>query len=470
MLPRAELLSRLSILIALLLTACSPAAPAATSSSAGSTASTSAATAQPAAAAQPAGAGAFSVPSTPITLNVLWAAGGPQEAFLRNTVIPRFQAKYPNITVQFDTAPTNQIDQKVLTLAAGGGVPDVFWAFDYSAAAYVDKGLVAPIDPAAQGFASQDALVKGYLPNTLDGYMFNGKLYSTPFHEASFSLYLNLRQFKEAGLDPDKDAPKTWDDVIKLAQKLTKRDASGNITQSGFRWSVGDPNYLYRQLAPLVQQYGGDFLDANGKCIANSDAGVKALTFRNAFVTEYKTEDPTVTLNTPAAPLDDFVKEKVSMFLTASAGTDPWIQNGNPDLYNNQLYKAVPVPQMDPAHPATIAYAQSALISGRASADQQAAAQAFVADVISTPVDSFKAYGALSPTLAFRDSPEAKSYPNMDTFLTDLSRGKFAPRTAHYPEIRDAFGRAVDRVVLNHAEPKASLDQFCDDVNRAMSS
>jgi len=451
-----RVLDTVSILLALTVAACMPAAP-----------SPASPTAQPTTAIAPAAA---KVPSTPVTLSVLWAAGGPQEAFLREVVIPRFNRTYPNVAVQFDTAPTNQIDQKVLTSAAGGGAPDVFWAFDYSAAAYVQKGLVAPIDPAAQGFSSQDALISSYLPGTLAGYIFDGKLYSTPFHEASFSLYLNVRHFREAGLDPDKDAPKTWDDVIRVGKTLTKTDASGKIVQHGFRFSVNDPNYLYRQLAPLIQQYGGDILDANGKCIANSEAGVKALAFRNSFVTEHKTEDPTATLNTPSAPLDDFVKEKASMFLTASAGTDPWIMNGNPDLYNNRLFKAVPLPQVDPSKPATIAYAQSALISGRASGERQAAAQAFVADLISTPVDSFKAFGALSPTVAFRDSPEAKSYPSMDSFLTDLSRGKFAPRSAQYPEIRDAFGRAVDRVVLNRQDPKASLDQFCDDVNRAVAA
>jgi multiple sugar transport system substrate-binding protein len=487
-----RVIGTVSILLALSVVACTPAAPSPASPTAPPAAAKPttppAAAAQPttapAAAAQPTTApavaqpkapaptapAAAAVPNTPITLSVLWAAGGPQEAFLREVVLPRFNRKYPNVTVQFDTAPTNQIDQKVLTSAAGGGAPDVFWAFDYSAAAYVQKGLVAPVDPAAQGFASQDALIASYLPNTLAGYMFDGKLYSTPFHEASFSLYLNIRHFKEAGLDPDKDAPKTWDDVIRVAKTLTKTDASGKIVQHGFRFSVNDPNYLYRQLAPLVQQYGGDILDANGKCIANNEAGVKALAFRNSFVTEHKTEDPTSTLNTPSAPLDDFVKEKASMFLTASAGTDPWIMNGNPDLYNNHLFKAVPLPQVDPAKPATMAYAQSALISGRAPADRQAAAQAFVADLMSTPVESFKAFGALSPTAAFRDSPEAKSYPSMDSFMTDLSRGKFAPRSAHYPEIRDAFGRAVDRVVLNRQDPKASLDQFCDDVNRAVSA
>ena len=37
------------------------------------------------------------------------------------------------------------------------------------------------------------------------------------------SLYINNRLFREAGLDPVKDAPKTWDDVAKLNKVLTKR-------------------------------------------------------------------------------------------------------------------------------------------------------------------------------------------------------------------------------------------------------
>ena len=51
---------------------------------------------------------------------------------------------------------------------------------------------------------------KAYLPGALDGYIDNGKLYAVPPIASVFSLYINKKHFQEAGLDPDKDYPRTW--------------------------------------------------------------------------------------------------------------------------------------------------------------------------------------------------------------------------------------------------------------------
>jgi maltose-binding protein MalE len=189
--------------------------------------------------------------------------------------------------------------------------------------------------------------------------------------------------------------------------------------------------------------------------------------FRNDFVTKYKTEDPAVTLNTPAAPLEDFVKEAASMWLTSSAASDPWMRTGNPDPYNGG-YSAVPVPQFNPSKPATIVYGQSALISARSAPEKQIASQAFLAEALADSTEWLTRVGVVSPTKRLRESQAAKSYPYMDTFLTDLERSRFVPRITQYPEVRDAFGRAVDRVVFNKVDVKQSLDEFCTDVDRTL--
>jgi Bacterial extracellular solute-binding protein len=46
-----------------------------------------------------------------------------------------------------------------------------------------------------------------------------GVLYAVPIQMNAFSLFLNNRLFKEAGLDPQKDAPKSWEDVGRLSKK-----------------------------------------------------------------------------------------------------------------------------------------------------------------------------------------------------------------------------------------------------------
>ena len=59
-------------------------------------------------------------------------------------------------------------------------------------------------------------------------------------------LYWNKELFKEAGLDPNK-APANWNEMLAYAQKLTKRDTAGNVTQWGVQMpSSGFPYWLFQ--------------------------------------------------------------------------------------------------------------------------------------------------------------------------------------------------------------------------------
>ena len=58
-----------------------------------------------------------------------------------------------------------------------------------------------------------------------------------PFNSSAPVMYFNKNAFKEAGLDPEKTIW-TYDEVLAAAKKLTKKDASGKVTQYGvgFTW------------------------------------------------------------------------------------------------------------------------------------------------------------------------------------------------------------------------------------------
>ena len=59
-------------------------------------------------------------------------------------------------------------------------------------------------------------------------------------------LYWNKELFKEAGLDPEK-APDNWAEQVAFAEKLTKRDGAGNVTQWGVQMpSSGFPYWLFQ--------------------------------------------------------------------------------------------------------------------------------------------------------------------------------------------------------------------------------
>jgi sn-glycerol 3-phosphate transport system substrate-binding protein len=75
-----------------------------------------------------------------------------------------------------------------------------------------------------------------------------GKTWGVPFQRSTVVMYYNKELFKEAGLDPNKP-PATWAELKEAATKLTKKDASGKVTQWGVQIpSSGFPYWLFQTL------------------------------------------------------------------------------------------------------------------------------------------------------------------------------------------------------------------------------
>ena len=60
-----------------------------------------------------------------------------------------------------------------------------------------------------------------------------GKLFGLPMYQDSSLIAVNSRLLRDGGLDPKAADLKTWDDLVRYAERLTKRD-TGKITQVGF--------------------------------------------------------------------------------------------------------------------------------------------------------------------------------------------------------------------------------------------
>ena len=59
-----------------------------------------------------------------------------------------------------------------------------------------------------------------------------------PTEVSYYACYTNNAHWRDAGLDPVKDFPKTWEEMPGIAEKLTKRDANGVPRRRGydFNW------------------------------------------------------------------------------------------------------------------------------------------------------------------------------------------------------------------------------------------
>jgi multiple sugar transport system substrate-binding protein len=341
---------------------------------------------------------------------------------------------------------------------------DVFTVIDTLMPSYTTKNTLAPIRPEWLGYKNLDDMKKNYLPGSLDGYIYQGKLYGVPVIAAVFSLYINRKHFQEAGLDPDKDYPRTWDDIGRIGKKLVKMEGN-KMSREAFDFAMHSSTWTMWYFNSLIRQYGGEVLDASGKkCTANSEAGVNAMRVRSMYVQD-KISDPTVSVATNALPADDLPKGRVSMFIT-HAGS---VAQFGPEVMKDM--KVVPYPQVNPQKPVTPVYGFALAVNPQIPEAKQKLVHEFIKHVAKDPKGWYEKTSYPYPASNFLGLPgieEARKTRYLDVFMQDVRNGRFVQRSPQILEINEAMHRAMERVVLKGENPKASLDQACKEIDAAL--
>ena len=72
-------------------------------------------------------------------------------------------------------------------------------------------------------------------------------------------LLTNNTLWREAGLDPNKDFPKTWEELPAVAEKLTKRDANGVPIRRGFDFDWPIRHVSGSGISTMMHQLGANW-------------------------------------------------------------------------------------------------------------------------------------------------------------------------------------------------------------------
>jgi len=221
---------------------------------------------------------AASAEKKPVTLT-LWTHEDPNRQKMEEQFAAEYMAQNPHVTIKYSVFPSTKIQDLISSAYAAKNAPSIWNLELQKAYPLYTAGLVAPIPVQALGFKNEQALIDTYLPGMLDpvtdkdGKLFGkkGKIYGLPLEMVNFCIYLNKKIFRDAGLDPDKDYPKTWEDVMAVSEKIVKRNGD-IITRRGFDFRYGD--YLISWV-PMVEQLGGKVVSDDGKeAIVNTQAWI----------------------------------------------------------------------------------------------------------------------------------------------------------------------------------------------------
>ena len=176
--------------------------------------------------------------------------------------IAEFMEMNPHITVEYEVIPAD-FDQKLRTALAAGTGPDLFAQWNGDMGTFYAQGAIAPVAFEAIGYDSMQDFMDIYVApeNTLQGAIFEGELYGIPNELSIYGCFINNRLFEEAGLDPDADFPETWEEMLVVAETLTKRDEEGRLIQRGFDFSWSSSVWMFLEYGAMVRQLGGSELN-----------------------------------------------------------------------------------------------------------------------------------------------------------------------------------------------------------------
>jgi multiple sugar transport system substrate-binding protein len=239
-----------------LMAACAPAAaptaaPAKPADKPAAAAAPTAAPAKPAGAAAPAPtvpAATKAGAQAPVELRLHVRTGA--EGTKTEAGIAAFQAKNPGITVKLESFPGAEYQDKLLTMAAGATMGDLAFTHVGFYHQMADNGFWKDLNPLIK---SDNYDMSQFYQAGIDHITWNGVLYALPYkgHTGQSGIWYNKQMLAKENLDPP--APKTYDELVELGLKLTKR--TGDRTDT---WGYLYPGHGGWPLTAHLRAWGVD--------------------------------------------------------------------------------------------------------------------------------------------------------------------------------------------------------------------
>ncbi len=379
-----------------------------------------------------------------------WSATEAQGEAVERAMIQEYMAANPHVRITY-TGGLSQADSntKFITDAAAGGGPTIMGTDMASVRVFIENNLLSPAVPSAMCAASHQDIIDRYVSGTIDTYIFDGEVFGLPTQQNSWSFFVNNRKFTEAGLSLATDIPETWEEVAALQERFKKVDANGRITQKGFEYRYIAIQWYINMATLMMRNLEGEFFDADGKPIWNSDKGLQIVNTWKLNVI-----DPSATTNVSNSPYNDFASEQDVMSF-GGPNAIAFVEELNPEMAGN--ITVAPMPKAGPGP--NFLYGYPSVVNANASDAEKAAAWNFMNYMYSDPNRWFAATGLLQPLKDWYLLPAATEFLGLDVFIADMTKALPLASTPNYGALREAWKNLLDRVVLENQDPQASLDQ-----------
>jgi len=389
------------------------------------------------------------------------AVGGPVTKTI-DTMVSDFEKENPDIKIKAVYAGTYQESiVKALTAYKSGTPPTLAVLLSTDLFTLIDEDAIVPIDSVATAPADKE-WIGGFYKAFMENSQTQGKTWGIPFQRSTIVMFWNKSLFKEAGLDPEQ-GPKTWEETVAAAKKLTKTDANGNVSQWGIK--IPSTGFAYWIFQGMTTPNDTILMNGDGtQTYFNKPGAVEALQNWVDLSAKHKVM-PGGVIEWGTTP-KDFLEQKAAMV---------WTTTGN--LTNLRANASFPFGvAMLPAikHPGSPTGGGNFYLFNKTSPEQQKAALKFVR--WSTEPQRAAQWSIATGYVATR--PDAWETPEMKKYLQDVPAAGVARDQLQYSvaelsthdnqRVTKALNDNIQAALSGTKTPQAALDDAQKDADRIL--
>ncbi|MEH7248113.1 ABC transporter substrate-binding protein [Neobacillus niacini] len=186
------------------------------------------------------------------SVNIWYYYSGKQQE-LFDDLIKQYNDSQDQYTIKGEYVPFADTKKQLSIGVAGGTLPDLVIMDVVDNSAFAAQGVLADITDKVEEWGKADTLYEGPLKSAT----YQDKIYGLPVGSNALGLFYNEELLKAAGIQAP---PTTWDELVQVAQKLTKDGVKG------FAVSAVKTEEAAFQFYPFLRSAGADYdsLDSKG--------------------------------------------------------------------------------------------------------------------------------------------------------------------------------------------------------------
>ncbi|MFA5932668.1 MAG: extracellular solute-binding protein [Microgenomates group bacterium] len=241
------------------------------------------------------------------------------------TVIATYEQDHPNVKIVYSKESTLNYRPRLQTQLRAGQGPDIFMIHSSWVPMFAGDLAAAP-----ETIFPTNSFVTAYYPIVKDNLVVANRVYGIPMEVDGLGMYYNEDILRFAGVD----VPKTWQQFLDAARKLTVKNDKGQIQTAGASLGTASNVDDWPEILGLL------FLQQPSTSLASpgSKGGVDVIRFYTSFIIDPQNKTWDVTLPNSTQM---FIDGKLAFYFADSKKAAE-IQSANPNL----KFKVAPVPQL----------------------------------------------------------------------------------------------------------------------------